>query len=98
MKALIFNEKVIQIEDKEFPVCPEMIWIPCDESIKVGYSYTNGTFQSNNSEEQNRRELLDQLKEIDLKSIRALREQDIDRITELENQAVALRIELRSIP
>lgn len=36
MKALIFKDKVIQIEVEEFPVSSEMRWLDCDDAAEVG--------------------------------------------------------------
>lgn len=46
MKALILNNKVVDISDVEFPVSGEMQWVDCDESVKVGQEYNNGGFSS----------------------------------------------------
>ena len=41
--ALIFQDKVIQIEEKPFPVHPSMIWIEADkEKINCGDVYEDG--------------------------------------------------------
>lgn len=46
MKALIFENKVIQIEEESFPISSTLSWvddIPSD--VEVGYSYENGKFE-----------------------------------------------------
>lgn len=45
MKALIFQNKVVDISDVEFPVCKEMYWVDCDENTKTGYDYVNNTIK-----------------------------------------------------
>lgn len=47
MQALIFQEKVIQIENESFPVCKEMQWIDISSlssQPQVGWGYLNGSF------------------------------------------------------
>ena len=47
MKALIFNEKVIQVETESFPVCSEMQWVDItdlDPQPQLGWDYENGEF------------------------------------------------------
>ena len=39
MKALVFEGKVVQVSEKEFPVHESMIWVDCDETVKAGYIY-----------------------------------------------------------
>ena len=47
MKALIFENKVVDIQATEFEVAPTMSWVDCDETVKVGFSYDGSTFTSN---------------------------------------------------
>ena len=44
MKALVLNKEVVQLEEKEFPVAPDLKWIDCDNTVKVGYSYDGSKF------------------------------------------------------
>lgn len=46
MFALIFRNKIIQIESEKFEVAPELEWIDIstDSDVKVGYGYSNGQF------------------------------------------------------
>lgn len=44
MKALIFQNKVVQVEETEFPVSPEFSWVECDSSVLVGDIYQNDQF------------------------------------------------------
>lgn len=43
MKALIFEDKVIDLSENEFPVSPEMEWIDVDPSIEMGWDVVDGT-------------------------------------------------------
>ena len=36
MKALILNNKVVQLAEKEFEVHENLTWVDCDDSVKVG--------------------------------------------------------------
>ena len=47
MKALILENKVVDIQATEFEVAPTMIWVDCDDTVKVGFSYNGTTFTSN---------------------------------------------------
>lgn len=51
MKALIFDKKVIEVAKNTFPVCPEMEWLDCDDSIKIGYSWNGNKFKSSDRSE-----------------------------------------------
>ncbi len=42
MKALIVNNKVVQVEINEFPVVPEFIWVECPDNCQPGWDYING--------------------------------------------------------
>ena len=45
MKALIFKNKVVDLNEKEFPCSPEMKWIDCDDSdAEIGYGYSDGKY------------------------------------------------------
>ena len=47
MKALILNNKVVDVQATEFEVAPTMSWVDCDDTVKVGFSYDGSTFTSN---------------------------------------------------
>ena len=51
MKALILENKVVDIQATEFEVAPTMIWVDCDDTVKVGFSYNGTTFTSNENAE-----------------------------------------------
>ena len=44
MKALIFKNKVVDKQEAEFPVSDEMFWVDCDDSVPMGWGYSNGNF------------------------------------------------------
>jgi len=46
MYALIFQNKIIQIEAEPFPVTPNLIWVEITGNEKVGYSYADGKFKA----------------------------------------------------
>ena len=33
MKALIFDNKVVDVKENEFPVAPTMTWVDCDNTV-----------------------------------------------------------------
>ena len=47
MKALIFNNKVVDIKETEFEVHTSMAWVDCDEKVKTGFKYDGTNFISN---------------------------------------------------
>ena len=47
MKALILNNKVVDVQATEFEVEPTMSWVDCDDTVKIGFSYDGSTFTSN---------------------------------------------------
>ncbi len=47
MKALILNNKVVDVQEAEFEVHSSMTWVDCDNTVKVGFSYDGSTFTSN---------------------------------------------------
>jgi hypothetical protein len=47
MKALILNNKVVDVQEAEFEVHSSMTWVDCDDTVKVGFSYDGSTFTSN---------------------------------------------------
>ena len=47
MKALIFENKVVDVQATEFEVHSSMSWVDCDDTVKTGFSYDGSTFTSN---------------------------------------------------
>jgi hypothetical protein len=47
MKALILNNKVVDISENKFEVHNSMTWVDCDETVKIGFGYDGKTFTSN---------------------------------------------------
>jgi len=46
-KALILNNKVVEVCDATFNVHSSMTWVDCEDTIKTGYSYDGSEFTSN---------------------------------------------------
>ncbi len=44
MKALILNNKVVQVEAQEFPVAPSLEWIDAIDGVMPGWGYIDGQF------------------------------------------------------
>ena len=42
MKALIFQEKVIQVQETEFEVAKELFWVDCPDDCVPGWTYIKG--------------------------------------------------------
>jgi hypothetical protein len=93
MEALIFNGTVVQIEENSFPVSSEMQWVTCDNTVVVGYLYSNNTFTAP-IVTTSIGNIIQQLEDIDKRSIRALRTNDTALLTSLESQAAVLRAQL----
>lgn len=47
MKALIFENRVVDVQATEFEVHSSMTWVECDDTVKIGFSYDGSTFTSN---------------------------------------------------
>ena len=44
MKALIFNNKVVDVQEAEFPVHNSLTWVNCGDEVKIGFTYNDGVF------------------------------------------------------
>ena len=44
MKALIFNNKIVQVAAADFPVNASMQWLDCPEGCTTEWTYTDGVF------------------------------------------------------
>lgn len=42
MKALILNDKVVQVEEQDFPVGGDLYWLDCPNDCKHGWLLENG--------------------------------------------------------
>lgn len=42
MKALIFQEKVVQVQETTFEVAPELFWVDCPDNCVPGWTYIDG--------------------------------------------------------
>ena len=47
MKALIQNNKVIDVQETEFEVHESLSWVDCDNSVKIGWTYDGTSFETN---------------------------------------------------
>ena len=47
MKALIFENKVVDVQENEFDVHSSMTWVDCDNTVKAGFGYDGSTITSN---------------------------------------------------
>jgi pyruvoyl-dependent arginine decarboxylase (PvlArgDC) len=47
MKALILNNRVVDVQEVEFEVHSSMTWVDCDDTVQVGFSYDGSEFTSN---------------------------------------------------
>ena len=72
MFALIFENNVVEIADKKFPVAKPLKWVKCNESVQVGWFYVSKKFrQSLKSNE----ELLNEAKKKKTAEIKSIRDQ-----------------------
>ena len=46
MKALIHDDKVVDIKEQSYEVHPSMSWIECPNDIRIGFFYDGKTFKS----------------------------------------------------
>lgn len=46
MKALILNNNVVQVAEKEFEVHESLIWVDCNDQVQSGWTYDGKTFTS----------------------------------------------------
>ena len=46
MKALLQNNKVIQVEQNEFPVHSSLVWMDAPEGVEVGWILNNGQLEA----------------------------------------------------
>lgn len=44
MKALILNNKVVDVQENSFEVHESLTWVDCDSNIDTSYTYENGQF------------------------------------------------------
>ena len=66
MKALILDEKVVDVKEQSYEVHPSMKWIDCPNNIKIGFFYDGKTFKS---DEQTPEEIFE-IRMIQLREIR----------------------------
>lgn len=46
MKALILDDKVVDVKEQSYEVHPSMSWIDCPNDIRIGFFYDGKTFKS----------------------------------------------------
>lgn len=46
MKALLLNNKVVDVQAKEFEVHESMVWIDCTDDCVIGWSLKDGVLQA----------------------------------------------------
>jgi hypothetical protein len=44
MKALLLNNKVVDVKETEFTVSQSFTWVDCPDDTKIGATHSNGTF------------------------------------------------------
>ncbi len=66
MKALIHDDKVVDIKEQSYEVHPSMSWIECPNDIRIGFLYDGKTFKS---DEQTPEEII-KIRMIQLREIR----------------------------
>jgi len=47
MKALILNNKVVDLHEQEFEVHSSLTWVDCDNTVEVGDNYDGSSFSKN---------------------------------------------------
>ena len=47
MKALILNNKVVDLHEQEFEVHSSLSWVDCDNTVEVGDNYDGSSFSKN---------------------------------------------------
>ena len=60
MKALIFNDKVVDVQSSAFEVAPTMTWVDCDNTVKIGFSYDGSKFTSDEPTDEEKAAILKQ--------------------------------------
>ena len=66
MKALIHDDKVVDVKEQSYEVHPSMSWIDCPNDIRIGFFYDGKTFKS---DEQTPEEII-KIRMIQLREIR----------------------------
>jgi hypothetical protein len=51
MKALILNNKVVDVKETEFEVHNSMTWVDCDDTVEISYNYDGTNFTPKQSAE-----------------------------------------------
>lgn len=65
MKALIHDDKVVDVKEQSYEVHPSMSWIDCPNDIRIGFFYDGKTFKSDEQTPEEIFEIrMDQLRKI----------------------------------
>ena len=65
MKALIYDDKVVDVKEQSYEVHPSMSWIDCPNDIRIGFFYDGKTFKSDEQTPEEIFEIrMDQLRKI----------------------------------
>lgn len=73
MKALIKDNKVVQVSENEFPVHPSLIWMDCPAECEAGWILNNGQLEAPVIPPKTQEEILEEYKDrmqshVDLKA------------------------------
>ena len=52
MKALIKDNKVVDVQENKFEVHSSLTWVDCDNTVKAGFEYDGTNFISNEQTEE----------------------------------------------
>ena len=77
MFALIFENRVVDIANQDFPVISTMQWVECDISVKIGWLFVDGIFKESNLSDP---EILENAKNQKIAQLKA------NRINEMESK------------
>ena len=81
MKALIQNNKVIDVQEKEFEVPSSLSWVNCGDTVEIGDSYDGSEFTSG---------IIPQTSEQKLKDLRRSRDKQLAETDWTQNRDVTL--------
>jgi hypothetical protein len=64
MKALIFNNKVVDVQNTAFDVAPTMTWVDCGDTVEKGFSYnpSDGSFTTHHISSSDKKTITDSKK------------------------------------
>jgi len=62
MKALIFNDIVVDISQQEFEVHSSLTWVDCPDDVEIGFVYDGSSFSAKSEPSLSAEEKLNQLR------------------------------------